>query len=189
MSEQTIRALRAAINNPAIVARYQSHIRRSDVNGECWLWTGAISGKGHGRFSIGDDYSTAVGVRRRTTIVVIAHRFGYALHHGVDALLEVPLIAHRCDVTLCQNPAHWEDSNHRANTRDSHRRRDVVRGPLADTRGARGRAYAIRAAARSGTDVAGAIRDGLRPVHRDQLLLPTLESGSAADFEPPAPSG
>lgn len=171
MSEQTINALRAAINDPAIVARYRSHIRCSDVRGECWLWTGAISGKGHGRFSIGDTHITIGGAQRRQTIVVIAHRFGYALTYGVDALLAVPLIAHRCDVTLCQNPQHWEDSNHRANGRDGHYRRDVVAGPLADTRGARGRAHAIRAAARSGVDVNAAIAAGLRPVHRDQLSL------------------
>jgi len=42
---------------------------------------------------------------------------------------------------------------------------------LADTRGARGRAAAIRDAARAGGNTTDAVLAGLPPVHRDQLDL------------------
>ena len=51
-------------------------------------------------------------------------------------------------------------------------------GALTDTRGARGRARAIRDAARDGADVQEAVLAGWRPVHRDQLELFTPPAGT-----------
>lgn len=179
MSPATVAELRGAVTDPDVVARYWSHVQVVDDD-RCWLWTGAISGKGHGRFQIADRRVPGLDGRLvRQTFVVIAHRFGYALRYGVDALLDVPLIAHRCDNPLCQNPSCWEASNHRHNGQDASRRRDIVRGPLADVRGARGRARAVRDAAKSGQPVDQAMLAGLRPVHRAQLDLfdPTPSEG------------
>ena len=181
MSERTVHHLRAAVIDPELVGRYWSHIKtgRSD---ECWLWTGAISGKGHGRFQIADEHLLHPdGTHRRRTYVVIAHRFGYAALHGVDALLDVPLLAHQCDNPLCQNPQCWRESNHRANGQDWGRRRDVVRGALADTRGARGRARAVRDAARNGAEISEAVLAGLTPLHSQQIeLFPDNLTGKVA---------
>ena len=175
MSDQTVAELRVAVNDPTVVARYWSHIVRG-TGGQCWLWTGAISGKGHGRFQLSDRrVASGPGGPFRQTFVVIAHRFGYALHYGVDALLDVPIVAHNCDNPLCQNPACWRASNHRANGQDHGRRRDIVAGPLADVRGARGRARAVRQAARDGLPVEEAVLAGLRPVHREQASLFDLD--------------
>src|SRR5664279_3516321 len=128
MSEQTVQHLRVAVADPELVGRYWSHVKIGRPD-QCWLWTGAISGKGHGRFQIADAHLPQPdGSVRRRTYVVIAHRFGYAALHGVDALLQVPLLAHQCDNPLCQNPICWRESNHRANGQDYRRRRDVVRG-------------------------------------------------------------
>lgn len=172
MSPRTLGVLRAAIADSGVVERYWSHVRKPTDAGECWLWTGAISGKGHGRFSIGDQYvTTTAGQQRRTTIVVIAHRFGYATRYGVDALLNVPILGHNCDNPLCQNPEHWRESNARLNGIEYALRRRGVRSPLADLRGARGRSREIRDAARDGADVAAAVLAGVRPVHRDQTSL------------------
>ena len=171
MSEQTVGYLRLAVADSGLVARYWSHIKVGRPD-ECWLWTGAISGKGHGRFQIADAHlRQSDGSIRRRTYVVIAHRFGYAALHGVDALLQVPLLAHRCDNPLCQNPNCWRESNHRANGQDYRRRRDAVRGALADTRGARGRARAVRDAARAGAAISEAVLAGLAPVHLHQIEL------------------
>ena len=122
----------------------------------------------------------ADGTTLRRTYVVIAHRFGYAALHGVDALLEVPLLGHSCDNPLCQNPRCWRKSNHRANGRDYACRRDIVRGALADTRGARGRARAVRDAARDGAGIGEAMLAGWRPVHRGQLELDLFAGPNAA---------
>ena len=90
MSEQTVHYLRVAVADPELIGRYWSHVKMGRTD-QCWLWTGAISGKGHGRFQIADDHLPQPdGSTRRRTYVVIAHRFGYAALHGVDALLQVP---------------------------------------------------------------------------------------------------
>ena len=84
----------------------------------------------------------------------------------------MPVVAHACDNPLCQNPQHWHASTHSANRRDWARRRDVG-GPLADVRGARGRARALRDTVRAGGDLSDIEQAGTPPVHRDQLpLLP-----------------
>ena len=171
MSADTVAALRSAVTDPVVLGRYWSHVQVASAD-QCWLWTGAISGKGHGRFQIADRRVAGVdGKLVRQTFVVIAHRFGAALTYGVDALLEIPVLAHRCDNPLCQNPRCWQASNHRHNGLDASRRRDIVRGPLADVRGARGRARAVRDAVKSGQPVDQAMLAGLRPVHRAQLDL------------------
>ena len=70
------------------------------------------------------------------------------------------------------------ESNHRANGRDYAQRRDLVRGALTDTRGARGRARAVRDAARAGVEISQAVLAGIRPVHLDQIaLFPDLDDG------------
>lgn len=172
ISADTVAAFRAALADPTVVDRYWSHVRRTAEPDRCWLWTGAIAGKGHGRFQVGDTYVEIQGrPRRRRTFVVIAHRFGFAVAYGLDTLLDTPLVSHRCDNPLCQLPDHWRPSNHRANGQEYAHRRAVVRGSLSDTRGARGRAAAIRDAARTGGDTADAVLAGLPPVHRDQLGL------------------
>lgn len=57
-----------------------------DANG-CWLWQGALTPKGYGRF----------GQEK-------AHRYSYRLFNGVIA--EGLLVFHRCDVRNCVNPEH-----------------------------------------------------------------------------------
>ena len=177
MSDGTVSRLRLAVADTEVVERYWSHVKTGRPD-ECWLWTGAISGKGHGRFQIADERITRTdGTTKRRTYVVIAHRFGYAALHGVDALLDVPLLAHQCDNPLCQNPWCWRESNHRANGRDYAYRRDIVHGALTDTRGARGRARAVRDAARDGAEISEAVLAGLRPVHVEQIeLFPAVRS-------------
>jgi hypothetical protein len=48
MSAATAAVLRAAVANPVVVARYHSHVLVRGDN-ECWIWTAAVSGRGHGR--------------------------------------------------------------------------------------------------------------------------------------------
>ena len=175
MSELTITALRHALSDPDSVGRYNAHIVRG-LDTECHLWTGAISAKGHGRFQVGCSYRTdAAGARTRRTHVVIAHRFGYALRHSLDALLTTPIVAHRCDNPLCQNPAHWKASTHLDNGRDYANRRHTLGTAHADLRGARGRAHAIRAAARNGETISEAVLAGLPRTHLDQEELFSVE--------------
>ncbi len=74
----------------------------------CHWFTGALSGRGHGRF-----WLAPVDGR---DVTIIAHRFGFALEHGLEELLAVPVLGHRCDNPLCQliAPRHVVRSSPRA---------------------------------------------------------------------------
>lgn len=72
-----------------------------DSNG-CWLWTGALCGKGYGQF-------TFPGGRR-------AHRAAWAMFHG-----QIPKgmqVLHNCDVMRCVNPDHLFLGTHQDNMTD-----------------------------------------------------------------------
>jgi hypothetical protein len=149
--------LLAAARDAAVVARYRTHMV-AGADDECWVWTGAISGRGHGRFWVGDGH------------VTIAHRFGFAVAHHPQVMPGV--ISHLCDEPLCQNPAHLRPSTATQNRAEWAARRDRPGGPLRDLRGALGRARAIRDAARSGASVQDAADRGTRPVDRyDERLF------------------
>ena len=81
---------------------------------------------------------------------MIAHRFGYAVTYGLDALLAADVIRHLCDEPSCQTPTHWAAGTAAENTTDWWQRHHTPGSPLRDTRGSRGRAEALRTA--SATD-------------------------------------
>ena len=91
--------------------------------------------------------------------------FEYALVHGVSAL--PALLGHRCDNPLCQRigEGHVVESTATLNRGEWLARRNVTNGPLADPRGPRGRAIALRNLAR--VDGA-AVRDD---IDRIELLV------------------
>ena len=81
--------------------------------------------------------------------MIAAHVFAYQLAHGLCTarlLASDVVIRHRCDEACCQNPAHLAAGTATMNITEYRARRHRVSGPLDDTRGAAGRARAIRAA-------------------------------------------
>lgn len=58
-----------------------------DTSGDCWLWTGALTIPGYGKFDL-------------TT----THRFSYVLAYG--PIPEGMCVLHRCDVRSCVRPDH-----------------------------------------------------------------------------------
>lgn len=153
----------SAARNPTVLERFRAKIHRSpDL--DCWLWTGAISGRGHGRFWISDE----------PALVVIAHRFAWLidqLEHDQDITAMPAVISHDCDNPICQNPAHLRVGDATTNRREWAARRDIPGSPLRDLRGARGRAEALRDAARTRADLAAVIDDGKGDVDRLQQQL------------------
>ena len=141
----TVLALRAAVSDPVTIVRYHAKLR-SVPGSECEFFIGALSGRGHGRFWL--DVVNGHGV------VVIAHRFAWALEHGVDSLLTTPVLGHRCDNPACQriHPEHVVASSPVENRREWAARRHTIGNPLRDTRGPRGRARALREVIRAGHD-------------------------------------
>ena len=168
MSAETADRLRMVLGDPGVRARYEEKIRVVTPYA-CRFWTGAITGRGHGRIWIAHDTNNPTGGTK--DFCVIAHRLGFGLAYGFAALMDTEVIAHRCDNTLCQEPSHWQPCTHAENKRQWAARRHELSGPLRDTRGARERALAIRDAVLTGRELSSVIGDGVRPVDRDQLPL------------------
>ena len=86
---------------------------------------------------------------------VPAHLFAYQLSYGAIPRLgwssaEDAVICHQCDFAGCTNPAHMRLGTHAANRFEYVTRRRILANPLADVRGAAGRARAIAAVIRTG---------------------------------------
>lgn len=154
--------LEAALADPRVAQRYRALVSPVAMSTGCRPWLGALSAKGSGRFWLGGNR------------VIIAHRYGYALTYGIDALLAAPQIAHRCDEACCQTPHHWATSTGLQNTLDWINRRHTLGNPLRDTRGALGRARALRQAARTGTSLTAASKAGQPEIDRYQNQLPDI---------------
>ncbi|MFI7744343.1 hypothetical protein [Kocuria rhizosphaericola] len=78
--------------NPADIERFYAHVLKGPHPDSCWLWMGAISDDGYGRFW----FATAGGQK-----VVSAHRFALATVHGGLEAIEDQTTLHWCDVPLC----------------------------------------------------------------------------------------
>ena len=139
-----------------VMARFWARVARPEWTG-CWIWTGALSDQGHGRFWIGEGR------------VVIADRLAWmAAHHGQ----EVPeVVTHDCDNPCCQNPDHLRAGDRSTNGLEYWARRGVPGSPLNDRRGARKRAEALREAVLTGRPVSEVLAEGLSDVDRDQEPL------------------
>jgi hypothetical protein len=144
--------------------------------GRCAYWLGAISSTGHGKFRAGSRARQTDGPASR---IVTAHVYAYQQHYGVipDELAGWMVIRHQCDETSCQNWEHLVSGSQPDNVDDWRMRRGREVGPLADQRGARGRAVAIRDAIRTalqaGADpeaaIAAAAAAGI-PAHQERLF-------------------
>ena len=110
--------------------------------GQCHYWLGALSSSGHGRVRL---RMRAAGASRPSSVVVAPHIYLYQESRGLLRPLadgSYPLIRHRCGEPSCLNPIHLA-----AGTAPDSAAGLAARGaagPGADSRGAQGRAMAIR---------------------------------------------
>ena len=156
--------------------RYEALVYRRGPE-RCAYWLGAISSTGHGKFRAGSRARACpeAGLSR----IVTAHVYAYQLDHGTLPTTEAGrvVIRHRCDETSCENGRHLIPGTQPDNVWDYVARRGRASGPLADRRGARGRAVAIRdailAARRAGADIEEALQraiDAGIPPHQERLF-------------------
>jgi hypothetical protein len=121
--------------------------------GQCHYWLGALSSSGHGRLRLGVRTASA---QRPASIMVAPHLYLYQESRGLLRPLRddsYPLVRHRCHEPSCLNPIHLAAATAAGNAADAIAARGTT-GPAADTRGAQGRAMAIRNA------IVGAIATG-----------------------------
>jgi hypothetical protein len=124
-------------HDTSTVLRFTRLVWRGPHEHECRYFLGALSDTGHGKFQVGSR-------RDSSARTVTAHRFAYVLAGGtLDA---DTVVRHACDEPSCQHPEHLIGGTAGDNLADWFTRRRRVRGPLADVRGAAGRALAVRAA-------------------------------------------
>lgn len=94
----------------------KEHLKRSfwsKVNKQkngCWLYTGALSSRGYGVYSVAEPRKTFA-----------AHRLALALHLG-RSIKEGMHVLHSCDTPRCINPKHLREGTHSDNMRDMHSR-------------------------------------------------------------------
>lgn len=110
------------------VTRFWAKVAKS---AGCWEWRGTTSQKGYGRF--------AFGPRQHT---VGAHRFSYAIAHGVAvADFSTLQVCHRCDNPRCVRPEHLFLGTPTDNVRDSVAKGRMRNGFMGRTHCANGHAY------------------------------------------------
>lgn len=153
-----VRVWAAVLADAEVRRRYYGQIWQGRGH---WWWLGAIDGSGHGSIRAqGRQFS--------------AHTLGWQLAHGLvqPGGNGEPVIRHACDNASCQRPACLMSGTRAENTADYQARRWRADSPLADIRGARGRAVAVRDAIRT------ALRAGADP---EQAALRAVSAGIPAD--------
>jgi hypothetical protein len=160
----------AWLADPDTRRRFEALVYRRGPD-QCAWWLGAISSTGHGKFRAGSRARARPGTRPCVpSRIVTAHVYAYQLHHGVipPPWAGQVVIRHRCDETSCENWDHLLIGTQPDNVWDYRARRGREEGPLADRRGARGRAVAIRDA------ILTARRDG---TSAEEALQQAIEAG------------
>ena len=168
----------AWLDDPDTLRRFEARMYWRGPD-RCAYWLGALSSTGHGKFRAGSrariQAEAELAVPSR---IVTAHVFAHQVRHGViTAPSAGRAIRHSCDETSCQNWEHLIGGTQPENIWDYRVRRGREDGPLADRRGARGRAVAIRrailTARHADADIEEALQQAIAagvPPHQQRLF-------------------
>jgi len=151
--------------------------------GQCHYWLGALTASGHGRVRL---RGRAASASRPASIVVAAHVYVYQESRGLLRPLpdgSYPVVRHRCGESSCLNPIHLAAGTAAGGAASAIAARGTA-GPAADSRGAQGRAIAIRDA------ILGAIAAGATPGEVEVAIEAAAAAGiPAVQVALPFPGG
>lgn len=97
--------------NDELVERFWRRVQTGD-HGECWPWTGDATTN-----PAGQRYGSFYNKGRRLR----AHRVSWELHNNRPVPTGL-LVRHKCDNSICCNPAHLEIGTHKDNAHDRYER-------------------------------------------------------------------
>jgi hypothetical protein len=151
--------------------------------GQCHYWLGALTSGGHGRVRL---RVRAAGAPCPASVVVAADVYLYQESRGLLRPLPdgaCPLVRHRCGEPSCLNPIHLAAGTAAGSAAGAVAAGSMT-GPVADIRGAQGRAMAIRDA------IVGAIAAGAAPGEIAVVIEAAAAAGiPAAQLALPFPGG
>ncbi len=161
------------LEDPTVRQRFEAKVYRGLGEHECHLWSAGISSTGHASFRCG----SLPGPGRRGTVP--AHLYAYQLEFGVIPRLgwsgsASENLCHRCDEHACLNPRHLRLGTLAENRQEWADRHRIPGGPLADLRGAAGRARAVASAIRQGLaagEPVARINERIRQVQAEGMPL------------------
>jgi len=162
----------ALLDDPKARARVHEKVFRRGP-GQCHYWLGALTSSGHGRVRLG---VRAASAPRPASVVVAPHVYLYQESRGLLRPLpdgSYPLIRHRCGETSCLNPIHLAAGIAPGHAAGAVTARPAA-GPVADSRGAQGRAIAIRNA------IMSAIAAGATPGETELAIEAAAAAGVPA---------
>ncbi len=112
------------------LARYLANFfQKIRVEGECWIWTAARSGKPGRQYGC---FWNGTPIK--------AHQFAHLVWKG--AISDGLFVLHTCDRHLCVNPAHLYVGTHAQNVRDAVERKRFRNGCAEKTHCPQGHPYA-----------------------------------------------
>jgi hypothetical protein len=88
---------------PKNMSYEERFFQKVDKTESCWIWKGALSGRGYGSFSFNQK-------------TMPAHRYSFLIHKG--PVPDGGVICHSCDTPSCVNPEHLWAGTHSENTQD-----------------------------------------------------------------------
>ena len=105
-----------ALSDEKVIARFWSYVCKTDTDA-CWLWTASCTGHGNKHHPINSRHGQFTFSFQKKQYHTTAHRFAYALKHGV-----IPAgvhVLHHCDCPPCCNEQHLFPGNQDINMKDA----------------------------------------------------------------------